>query len=169
MSMLMVLHAAVAVLLHRLGAGDDIVVGTPVAGRDEAALNDVIGFFVNTVVLRADVSGNPSFDELLTRVRAADLAAFAHQELPFERLVEALNPPRIAGRNPLFNVFIGYHRGDGDDAEMFGLPTHVARNDRHHFDVRPRIHADRRGSRRAVDAAGRVQLPICSTSRRWRP
>ncbi|WP_029115226.1 non-ribosomal peptide synthase/polyketide synthase [Mycobacterium sp. URHB0044] len=122
-SMLMVLHAAVAVLLHRLGAGDDIVVGTPVAGRDEAALDDVVGFFVNTVVLRADVSGNPSFDEMLTRVRTADLAAFAHQELPFERLVEELNPPRVAGRNPLFNVFIGYHLRGGADTEMFGLPT----------------------------------------------
>ncbi|MGH3639310.1 MAG: amino acid adenylation domain-containing protein, partial [Mycobacterium sp.] len=122
-SMLMVLHASVAVLLHRLGAGDDIVVGTPVAGRDEAALNDVIGFFVNTVVLRADVSGNPTFDELLGRVRDADLAAFANQELPFDRLVEDLNPPRVAGRNPLFGVFIGYHLRDGGDADMFGLGT----------------------------------------------
>ncbi|MHA3022899.1 non-ribosomal peptide synthase/polyketide synthase [Mycobacterium sp. BMJ-28] len=122
-SPLMVLHAGVAALLHRLGAGDDIVVGTPVAGRDEAALNEVIGFFVNTLVLRADVSGNPTFDELLARVRTADLAAFAHQELPFDQLVEMLNPPRVAGRNPLFNVFVGYHLGDGDTTEMFGLPT----------------------------------------------
>jgi amino acid adenylation domain-containing protein/non-ribosomal peptide synthase protein (TIGR01720 family) len=122
-SMVMALHAAVAVLLHRLGAGDDIVVGTPVAGRDEAALNEVVGFFVNTVVLRADLSGNPSFDELLTRVRTADLAAFAHRDLPFERLVEDLNPPRVAGRNPLFNVFLGYHLREGGDAAMFGLPT----------------------------------------------
>ena len=126
-SMLMVLHAAVAALLHRLGAGDDIVVGTPVAGRDESALSDLIGFFVNTVVLRADVSGNPTFDELLARVRTADLAAFAHQDMPFERVVEDLNPPRVAGRNPLFNVFIGYHRGDGEDAEMLGLPTRGAK------------------------------------------
>ncbi|MDT5176330.1 MAG: hypothetical protein QOJ95_528, partial [Mycobacterium sp.] len=122
-SMLMLLHAGVATLLHRVGAGDDIVVGTPVAGRDDAALNDLIGFFVNTVVLRVDASGNPSFDELLTRVRGADLAAFAHQDLPFDRLVEELNPPRVAGRNPLFGVFIGYTRRDGQDADMFGLPT----------------------------------------------
>ncbi|CAN5600445.1 non-ribosomal peptide synthetase [soil metagenome] len=122
-SPLMTLHAAVAVLLHRLGAGADIVVGTPVAGRDDAALNEVIGFFVNTVVLRTDIAGNPSFAELLTRVRTADLAAFAHQDLPFERLVEALNPPRVAGRNPLFNVFVGYHRSDGGGTEMFGMPT----------------------------------------------
>ncbi|MET0474163.1 MAG: amino acid adenylation domain-containing protein, partial [Mycobacterium sp.] len=122
-SMLMVLHASVAALLHRLGAGDDIVVGTPGAGRDEAALNDVIGFFVNTVVLRTDVSGNPTFDELLNRIRSTDLAAFAHQELPFERLVEALNPPRVAGRNPLFGVFIGYHLRDDGESGMFGLET----------------------------------------------
>lgn len=122
-SMLMVLHATVAVLLHRVGAGDDIVVGTPVAGRGETALNDLVGFFVNTVVLRTDLSGNPSIDEVLTRVRDTDLAAFAHQELPFERLVEDLNPPRVAGRNPLFGVFIGYHLRDGLDDSMFGLPT----------------------------------------------
>ncbi|MCV7209473.1 non-ribosomal peptide synthase/polyketide synthase [Mycolicibacterium canariasense] len=122
-SPLMLLHAGVAAVLHRLGAGDDIVVGTPVAGRDEAALSEVIGFFVNTVVLRADVSGNPTFDELLARVRTADLAAFAHQELPFDQLVEMLNPPRVAGRNPLFNVFVGYHLRAGGPTEMFGLPT----------------------------------------------
>jgi amino acid adenylation domain-containing protein/non-ribosomal peptide synthase protein (TIGR01720 family) len=122
-SMLMVLHAAVAVLLHRLGAGDDIVVGTPVAGRDESALSEMVGFFVNTVVLRTDVSGNPSFGELLARVRTADLEAFAHQLLPFERVVEQLNPPRVAGRNPLFNAFLGYHLRADADAQMFGLPT----------------------------------------------
>ena len=122
-SPLVLLHASVAVLLHRLGAGDDIVVGTPVAGRGEAVLDEVVGFFVNTVVLRADVSGNPTFSELLTRIREADLAAFAHQDVPFERVVEELNPPRMAGRNPLFGVFIGYHGSDGEDADMLGLPT----------------------------------------------
>ncbi|MBU8838445.1 non-ribosomal peptide synthetase [Mycolicibacterium goodii] len=122
-SMLMVLHAAVAVLVHRLGAGDDIVVGTPVAGRDDAALDDVVGLFVNTVVLRADLAGNPTFAELLDRVRAADLAAFAHQDVPFDRLVEDLKPPRVAGRNPLFNLFVGYHLRTGPDPDMFGLVT----------------------------------------------
>ena len=122
-SMLMVLHAAVAVLLHRLGAGSDIVCGTPVAGRDEAVLNDVVGLFVNTVVLRADVSGNPAFDELLSRVRGVDLAAFGHSDIPFDRVVEEVNPPRVAGRNPLFNVFIGYHRRAVDGDMMFGLPA----------------------------------------------
>lgn len=122
-SALMVLHSAVGLLLHRFGAGDDIVVGTPVAGRGETALDDVVGFFVNTLVLRADLSGNPTVEDLLGRVRTADLAAFAHQDLPFEQLVEDLNPPRVAGRNPLFNVFVGYHRFGDEDTTMFGLPT----------------------------------------------
>ncbi|MBS1695714.1 MAG: non-ribosomal peptide synthase/polyketide synthase [Actinobacteria bacterium] len=124
LSMLMVLHTAVAILLHRLGAGDDIIVGTPTAGRDETALNDIVGFFVNTVVLRTDLSANPTIDDLLTRIRTTDLTAFAHQDIPFDRIVEDLNPPRVAGRNPLFNVFIGYHRPDDTDSDMLGLPTH---------------------------------------------
>ncbi|MCV7012892.1 non-ribosomal peptide synthase/polyketide synthase [Mycolicibacterium madagascariense] len=122
-SMLVLFHAGVVALLHRMGAGDDVVVGTPVAGRTETALHDLVGFFVNTVVLRVDASGHPSFDELLARARTADLAAFAHQDVPFDRVVEDLNPPRVAGRNPLFGVFVGYHRHEGRDDEMFGLPT----------------------------------------------
>jgi len=122
-SMLTVLHAAVAIVAHRVGAGTDIVVGTPVAGRDDAALDDLVGLFVNTVVLRTDIAGNPGFDELLDRVRTADLAAFARSDVPFDRVVEALNPPRIPGRNPLFNVFVAHHRRDETDTALFGLPV----------------------------------------------
>ncbi|WP_338020557.1 non-ribosomal peptide synthase/polyketide synthase [Amycolatopsis sp. CB00013] len=133
----MVLQAAVAALLHRTGAGDDIPLGAPIAGRTDAALDDLVGFFVNTLVLRTDLSGEPTFAALLERVREADLAAFSHGDLPFESVVERLNPPRVPGRNPLFQVMVGYHRqSDAHDvlglpAEWFEMDTGMAKFDLH--------------------------------------
>ncbi len=103
-SMFVILQAAFAILLTKLGAGEDIPIGSPVAGRSKAELQDMIGLLINTIVLRFDTSGNPTFKELVQRIRQMNLEAYQNEHIPFDQLVELQNPTRVPGRHPLFQV-----------------------------------------------------------------
>ncbi|WP_345530617.1 amino acid adenylation domain-containing protein, partial [Actinoplanes utahensis] len=152
-STFMVVHAALATLLSRLSGGTDIPIGTPIAGRVEEATERIVGLFINTLVLRTDTGGDPTFAELLARVRRTDLAAYANQDVPFERVVEAVNPNRSLARHPLFQVLLAASAGnpnaprpalDGLTASPYRLGTGTSRFDlyfsvveRHHDDGSP--------------------------------
>ncbi|MFD3637663.1 condensation domain-containing protein, partial [Streptomyces sp. NPDC058664] len=120
-SLFMVVHAGLAALLSRMTGSDDVTVGTAIAGRGERVLDDLVGMFVNTLALRTQVGGQLSFAELLTQAKEADLAAFAHADIPFERLVELLNPERSTARHPLFQVALSFENLPDASFELPGL------------------------------------------------
>nr|QRW40790.1 hypothetical protein [bacterium] len=129
----MVLHASLAALLSGLGAGDDVVIGAPVAGRTDPQLDDLVGCFVNTVALRTDLSGRPSFATLLAQVRQRTAAALAHQDVPFDLVVERSGLTRSAAHTPLVQVLLAWQTPAAAPAsipgELCAVPTGIARTD----------------------------------------
>ena len=117
-TLFMTLLATFQTLLHRYSGQEDIIVGTPIAGRNRAEIEGLIGFFVNTLALRIDLTGGPSFRELLGRVREVALGAYAHQDLPFEQLIEDLNIERDLSRNPLFQVMFVLQNAPQEKVEL---------------------------------------------------
>ncbi|MGK8555450.1 amino acid adenylation domain-containing protein [Nocardia gipuzkoensis] len=148
-SLFMVVHAALAALLARLSGGSDIAIGTPIAGRGEAELDDVIGMFVNTLTLRTDVDPAATFAALLDQVRETDLAAFANADIPFEQVVEAVLPGSAGAGNPLFQVMLSFQNTERPSLELPGLTvsaleTEVVAKFDLQVTVEPRHHANGR-------------------------
>ncbi|CRK56720.1 Siderophore biosynthesis non-ribosomal peptide synthetase modules @ Bacillibactin synthetase component F [Alloactinosynnema sp. L-07] len=158
-TLFMVLLSGLAALVSRLGAGDDVPVGTPVAGRTDRALDDLIGFFVNTLVVRADTSGDPTFEQLLARTRDTALAAYAHQDVPFEQLVEVLQPDRSLARNALFQIMLALQNASEVDFDLEGLriDAELGRTGTAKFDLFITLSEEHDASGAAVGITGLVE------------
>ncbi|HVF49515.1 MAG TPA: amino acid adenylation domain-containing protein, partial [Pyrinomonadaceae bacterium] len=124
-TLFMTLLAAFQVLLHKYAGQEEIVVGTPIAGRNLPEVESLVGFFVNTLALRTDLSGDPAFSQLLQRVRETSLQAYAHQDVPFEMLVEELQPDRSLGRAPIFQVLFALQNAPRGLLQLPGLQISI--------------------------------------------
>ncbi|MGW0005732.1 amino acid adenylation domain-containing protein [Nocardia grenadensis] len=146
-SMFMVVHAALATLLARICGSTDIVIGTPIAGRTDPALDELVGMFVNTLVLRTEVDPGADFERMLDIVRETDLNAFANADVPFERLVEVVNPERSGARHPLFQVMLSYDNAGEIELALPGVRTEILPLDGAiaKFDLQLEIHDDNAG------------------------
>ena len=145
-TLFMTLMAALLSLLHRYTGQEDIILGTAIAGRNHAEIEKLIGFFINTLVLRTDLSGNPSFRELLGRVREVALGAYEHQDVPFEKLVEELQPERDLSRQPFFQVMVNFQNAPAETPVSRGLkitPKNVGNQTR--FDLELHLWVDSEG------------------------
>ncbi|MBI2230714.1 MAG: amino acid adenylation domain-containing protein, partial [Deltaproteobacteria bacterium] len=149
----MTLLAAFQTLLHRYSGQEDIVVGSPIAGRNRSEIEGMVGFFVNTLALRSNLSGQPTFKELLARVKEMALGAYAHQELPFEKLVEELHPERDLSHSPLFQVMFVLQNTSGTALKLGGIVVSPMRVDGEtaKFDLTLSLSEGAQGLRGAVE------------------
>ncbi|WP_155292922.1 non-ribosomal peptide synthetase, partial [Rhodococcoides fascians] len=163
-SSFMIVHAALAVLLARLSGTEDISVGTPISGRGDAALDELVGMFVNTLVLRTQVPGSTRFEELLSDVRSVDLAAFTHSDVPFERVVDAVDPARSTAHAPLFQVMLEFQQTDRPTVTLPGLSIESIElpNDISNFDLQLTISEqfDRSGAPAGIEAGFRYATEL---------
>ncbi|WP_372352927.1 condensation domain-containing protein [Streptomyces sp. KL116D] len=153
----MVAQAALAVLLHHLGAGHDLTIGSPIEGRADEQLDDLIGFFANTWVLRVDLTGNPTFGDLLEQVRSGALAAYDNQDVPFERPRGTAQPDRTTAYQPLFQTMLAW-QFEWSQIEIPGLRVTLVPAGHRHREVRP-VPQHRPGP-------GRRRLRTASSTRR---
>ncbi len=132
-TMFMLMSAALDVLLYRYTGQEDLLVGAPIANRISADIENLIGFFVNTLVLRTNLSGSPSFKELLKQVKRVSLEAYQHQDIPFEKLVEVLNPTRTRSHSPLFQVSLAFLTVPDNRLNLTGLEVETVRDRARNF------------------------------------
>jgi amino acid adenylation domain-containing protein len=141
-TLFMTLLAGFKILLHRHTGLEDIIVGSPIAGRNQVETENLIGFFLNTLALRTDVSGNPSFRELIRRVKKVAMDAYSHQDIPFEKLLVELQPERDLSRSPIFQIFINMLNLEGEGGLAPGLTVEILdlHDTRSKFDLTLYIH-----------------------------